>query len=223
MQTHELSAMTRSERGRKNYGLRTDEKIPAVVYGAIAEPKTVSVDYREFVRVYKEAGESSIVALKMDDGSSLNVLIQDIQTDPLRDEVIHADFRAVDMNKPLEAEIPVEFIGESSAVKNLGGTLVHALSHVLVRALPANLPPELTVDLSKLATFDDVIRVSDIAVADGVEILIDGDETVAAVQEPRSEEEMAGLNAAVEIDVSNIEVEKKGKEEEAVEGAEEAK
>ncbi len=217
---HELIATTRTTRGRKNYQLRNDDKIPAIIYGAIKEPQMVSVIRGEFIRTYKDVGESAIITLKLDNGSSVNVLIQDIQTDPLRDEVTHADFRAVDMTKPIEAEVVIHFDGESLAVKNLGGILVHPLAHLKVRALPANLPRELRVNLGLLATFESIVRVSDIAVPEGVEILHEASEPVAAVQAPRSEEEMADLNKAVDIDVTKIEVEKKGKEDEAAEGAE---
>jgi len=221
MKTYELNAKSRTLRGRKTYALRAQEIVPAVVYGAgIEAPTPVEVDRGEFVRVFRAAGESGVVELSID-GKMVNVLIHDIQTDPLRDEVIHADFRALDMTKPIEANVKLAFTGESAAIKVLGGIFVHSLDDVKVRALPKDLPHEIAVDISGLATFDDVVRVKDLPAMPGVEILVDAETTLASVDAPRSEEELADLNKAVEADVTAVEVEKKGKEEEeGAEGAE---
>jgi large subunit ribosomal protein L25 len=214
MQTYAMNAKSRALTGRKTDHLRAEGTVPAVVYGAIEKPRSVEVDRNEFVRVFKAAGESGVVELTIDGKDKLNVLVHDIQTDPLRDEVIHADFRALDMNKPIETDVKVVFTGESAAVKHLGGIFVHPLESIMVRALPKDLPHEIMVDISALATFDDVIRVSDIAALPGVELLEELEATVATVDAPRSEEELAELDKAVEMDVNAIEVEKKGKEEE---------
>lgn len=222
MQTYSLSAQARTTKGRKNYLLRNEEIVPAIVYGAgIAAPAPVQVDRGEFIRVFKAAGESGVIELSID-GKMVNVLVHDIQTDPLRDEVIHADFRALDMSKPIEANVKLTFTGESNAVKNLGGTFTHAIEDVLVRALPKDLPHEILVDITKLATFEDIIRVSDLPVPAGVTILDDADAAIASVEAPRSDDEMAALDKVEEADVTKIEVEKKGKEEEGAEGAEAA-
>lgn len=214
MQTYSLNAKARTAKGRKNYILRNEEVVPAIVYGAgIAAPTPVQVDRGEFVRVFKAAGESGVIELSID-GAAVNVLVHDIQTDPLRDEVIHADFRALDMTKPIDANVKLTFTGESNAVKNLGGTFTHALEDVLVRALPKDLPHEILVDISRLAAFEDIIRVSDLAVPPGVTILTDMTAAIASVEAPRSEEELAALDKVEEADVTKVEVEKKGKEEE---------
>ncbi|TAK03936.1 50S ribosomal protein L25 [Patescibacteria group bacterium] len=225
MQTYQLNANVRTTKGRKNYLLRNEEVVPAIVYGAgIDAPTAIQVDRPAFVRLYKAAGESGVVELTIDGKGMVNVLIHDIQTDPLRDEVIHADFRALDMTKPIETHVKLVFTGESNAVKNLGGTFTHSVEEVTVRALPKDLPGEIVIDISTLVTFDDIIRVSDIAVPAGVTILDDAQGAVASVEAPRSEEEIAALDTVAEADVTKVEVEKKGKEEEegaeAAEGAE---
>ncbi len=213
MQTYTLAAQPRTLIGRKTRILRAEGGVPAVAYGpALAQPKNLTVDRNAFVRLYKDAGESSIVELGVEGEQTLHVLIQDIQVDPLRGEVTHVDFRAVDMNKPVEANVKLVTTGESLAVK-AGGTLVNALESLTVRALPAKLPHELTIDLSKLATFDDSILVKDIAVPEGVEVLEDAEDTVMLVEAPRSEEEMAELDKAVDADVSKVEVVEKKKAE----------
>lgn len=219
MATVTLQAKTRALRGRKTYRLRNEGVIPAVVYGSGTSPLNVEVVHNDFARTLKTAGESTIVELSIDGGKTLHVLIQDTQTDPLRDEFTHADFRAVDMTKKIEAEVKLSFVGESPAVKGLGGTLVHPLDEIRVRALPASLVSHIDVDISRLATFEDQILVKDLPVPEGVEILEDGDATVAIVAAPRSEEELAALNKSVEIDVTAVEKVQKEKKEEAEEDA----
>lgn len=219
---HILEAKTRTEIGRKTRTLRASGAVPAVVYGSGTQPRNVSVDRNQFVKMYQEAGESSIVELKIDGATPLHVLIQDYQIDPLRTEFTHIDFRSIDMNKEIETEVELEFVGESLAVKALGGTFIPSLEMVEIRALPSKLVRSIKVDISALATFDDMIRVSDLQVPEGVTILSDEEQAVASVEPPRSEEEMKALDEAVEMDVTAVEVakeKKEGEEGEAEEGA----
>jgi large subunit ribosomal protein L25 len=220
-----LQAQPRDLKGRKNFALRIEGKVPAVVYGAGVKPLDIAVDRAILTRLFSTTGESTLIDLQVAGAKQGQpVLIQDLQYDPLRDEIIHADFRAVDMNKPIEAEVKLRFVGESAAIKGLGGTLVRSLESLKIRALPKDLISVIDVDISKLVTFDDAVHVADLAVPAGVEILEDGHVSVAVVMQPRSEEELAELNKAVEGDVSAVEVlaEKKETEEEAAEGAEPA-
>lgn len=208
-----LEAKLRKETGRKTNALRVMGKVPAVVYGIGTEPQPITIDRVQFVKTYKDAGESSVVELSIDQKTALHVLIQDYQLDPLRDEVIHVDFRSIDMNKEIEAEVDLEFIGEAPAVKALGGTFVAARDSVTIKCLPKNLIRKLIVDTSVLKTFNDVVRVSDLVVADGVEILDELNVMIASVEAPRTEEEMAALEQAVDLDVNAVVVETKEKEE----------
>jgi large subunit ribosomal protein L25 len=210
-----LAAQIRTEAGRKTNKIREAGKVPAIVYGSGTEPTMLTVDRNQFVKSYKDAGESSIVELAIDGAKPLHVLIQDFQLDPLRDEVTHIDFRSVDMTKEIEAEVELEFVGESMAMKALGGTFVPSKDSVAVRCLPSKLVRKLMIDISILKTFDDVIRISDIVVPEGMTIEDDANTTLAAVQAPRSEAEMDELNKVVELDVTAVEVEKKAKEDAA--------
>ena len=209
MQSYTLQAKKRTSHGRKNYAMRAQGEIPAVVYGAIAEPISISVDRPTFVRLFKQAGESSIIELAVEGMSPLHVLIQDIQQDPLRNEAIHADFRAVDMTKKIEAEVKLRFVGESAAIKALGGTLVHPINAVRIRAFPKDLVPYIDVSIESLATFDDAIQIKDLVKSSDIELVGDPQQTVAFVAAPRSDEEMASLNAATVVDVTKVEVAKK--------------
>lgn len=215
MSSFSLQSVKRTLTGRKTDELRAEGQVPAVVYGSGVEPTMITVDRNQFVKVYREAGESSLIELSIDSASSLHVLIQDFQLDPIRDEVIHIDFRSVDMTQEIEAEVALEFVGEAMAVKALGGTFVAQKDAVLVRCLPSKLVHHISVDVSALNTFDDVIRVEDLSIPEGMTIVDDAQTTVAAVQAPRSEEEVAALDSAVEMDVQAVEVEKKAKEDSA--------
>lgn len=216
MQHARLSAENRSVNGRHVNALRAEAKVPAVLYGFGVEPTNIVVDRNAFNKVYAQAGESTVVDLEIN-GQVHPVLIVDTQRDVLTDFFSHADFRRVDMTKTIEASIPLALVGESAALKALGGTLIQSLEEVEVESLPDALVHEIEVDISKLATFDDVIRVSDIVIPAGITILTDMDVAVASVQPPRSEEEMAALDSAVDADVSKVEVLTE-KKEEAAEG-----
>ncbi|NQV89855.1 50S ribosomal protein L25 [Candidatus Uhrbacteria bacterium] len=219
-----LEAKTRTEKGRKTNVLRAEGAVPAVVYGIGTEPQMITLDRIQFVKTYKAAGESSIVELKVDGETALHVLIQDYQVDPLRDEVTHVDFRSIDMNKEIETEVDLVIEGVSPAVKGLGGTLVLTHSSISVRCLPSKLLRSLSVDISKLVTLDDVIRVSDLDIPEGVMVLDEGDLTIASVSAPRTDEEMEALDSAVDADVTAVEtVGEKKESEDGEEPTEEAK
>ncbi len=168
--------------------------IPAEMYGNKVENVHLAVDAIEFEKVLRKAGESTVIELIMPDGSTTNVLIHDVQNHYLNSQPIHVDFFAVNMSQKLQATVQIEYIGESEAVKVLGGTLVKILNEVDVECLPQDLPPHFEVDIAKLKTFDDVISIADIPVSDKVEILAEAEEAIAKVQAPRNvEEELAPL------------------------------
>lgn len=199
-----LKAKDREVTGKKVKKLREEDMIPAVMYGNKIASQNLLVNYLDFKRVYDKAGESTLVELETK-GKKVNVLVHDIQLDPLSGRFSHVDFFQVNMKEEVETEIPLEFIGESPAVKELGGVLVKSLDEIPVKCLPSDLPEKYEIDISKLATFDDVIAVKDLKVSDKVEILVDGETIIASVQEPRSQEELESLETKVEEDVSKVE------------------
>lgn len=209
-----LVAEPRTERGRKTNSLREAGKVPAVMYGHGTEPTNVVVDRNAFLKVFAETGESVVIDLELA-GQAHPVLVSEIQRDPLTDFIVNADFRRIDLSKKIEAKIPLNFVGVAPAVKELGGTLIHSAEEIEVLSLPDALVNEIDVDISALATFDDVIRVKDIAVPEGITVQTDLELAIASVQPPRSEEEMAALDAAVDADVSKVEVLTEKKEEAA--------
>lgn len=209
--TFTLKVGERTEKGKKLESLRKGGKLPAVVYGPKHQAMTVSLDSKEFEKVFSEAGESSVLVLS-GIGEDTEVLVQDVSYSPVKGQVLHVDFYAIEKGKEVTVNIPLEFIGEAPATK-LGGSLTKALHEVEVTCKPANLPHEIVVDVSSLNTFEDSILVKDLNVPAGVKIENDGEETVAFVAEAKEEPE-----TPASLDMSAIEVESKGKEDK--EGAE---
>lgn len=183
-------------------------QMPAVFYAGGKPATAISVPLNEFKKVWHKAGESSAVKIKLG-SETVDVLIHDVQNHPVTDEPLHADFLIIDMNKKITVNIPILFTGISGAVKAGLGILVKVLHEVEVEALPKDMPHEITVDISKLATTEDVVLVSDIKVPSGVSIKNEMSDIVASIVAQKEEKE-----ETTPIDLSAIEVEKKGKKEE---------
>jgi large subunit ribosomal protein L25 len=201
--------------------LRKEGLIPAILYGNKLAPQSISVNRRDFERVYGEAGESTIIDLEIGKKNKVNVLIHDVQRDPLSGNFSHVDFFQIRMDQKIETGVPIEIIGEAPAVKELGGVLVKNVDDIPVRCLPADLPPKFVVDVSKLKTFEDHFVVKDLNISEKIKVLVEPETIVALVAPPRSEEELASLEEKVEEDVSKVEgMEEKVPEEVAEEGEE---
>lgn len=198
MATITLKAEPREVKGRATDELRETGFVPVVVYGPKTEPIMATVNENELRSALKEAGHSSLVDLVINEQEPVKVIIQDLQEDPVKDKLLHADLYQVDMTKKVGATVKLVFIGTAPAVKELGGTLVKARTTVEVKGLPDKLVPSLEVDLTKLVTFDDVIHINDIVLPEGLEWDIDAERSVAVVNPPRTEEEMAALDEVPE-------------------------
>lgn len=185
--------------------MRKEGKIPAVFYGKKEKSTPISLSFPIFEKTLEDAGESTVLHLK-GTGIDVDVLIYDVDRDPVTDKPRHVDFYAIEKDKKLEVKIPLEFIGVSPAVKDLGAVLVKVMHEDEIEALPADLPHKLEVDISALATFDSVIKAKDIKLPAGVSIKSNSEEIFASVYEPKEEVVEAP------VDLSAIEVEKKGKE-----------
>lgn len=198
-----LKADIRDVVGKKVKNLRQQDVIPAVMYGNKIAAQNVSVKYIDFKRVYDKAGESALIELDTA-GKKHNVLIHDIQLAPMSGKITHVDFFQVNMKEEVETHIPLEFVGESAAVKAHGGVLIKNMDEIEVKCLPADLPEKYEIDLSKLATFDDVFAVKDLKISDKVEIMLDPETVIALAAAPRTEAEMESLEQKVEEDVSKV-------------------
>lgn len=212
----ELQAEKREIFGKKLKPFRKEGKLPAVLYGPKEKSQPLFISLKDFKKLWKEAGESTVIQLNLEK-SKKEVLIQDVAMDPVKDEPVHVDFYAVQMDKPIEASVALEFSGISPAIKNLGGVLVKVMHEIEVEALPKNLPHELVVDISKLEKFEDKILAKDIVLPEGVKLIANPEEVIALVEESREEE--IALVAEEKIAFEEIKVagakEKEEKEEEA--------
>ncbi len=189
--------------------LRKSGYIPAVFYGPKEKSTPIKVREGSFISLYENAGESAIVGLKL--GSDEHeALIHDVQFDVVSGRPIHADFYIIEKGKKIEVSIPLNFVGESAAEKNLGGVLVKVIHELDIMAMPKDLPAEIDVDISSLVDFNSKIKTGDIKLPAGVELNIDPAEVVALVQEPKEEVE----EAPAPVDLDSIEVAAKGKKDE---------
>lgn len=198
-----ITAEKRDILGKKVKTLRSKGFLPAVVYGKGKEAEPVAVREVDFLKLWKSAGESTVVELKLGQKTE-NVLIQDVAIDPLKDNPIHADFYIIEMDKPIKVEVPLEFVGESEVVKS-GGILVKVLHELKIEALPKDLPHNITVDISTLKTLEDSIKIKNLAIPAGVKVLDGPDETVVLVEAPRAEEEVKAAEAEAQS-LESIEV-----------------
>ncbi len=168
--------------------LRKLGQMPAVLYGHNVPTVSLKLKKTEFEKALKVAGESSIIDLSVEGDKTHPVLIHDVQLHYLTSEPIHADFYQVSMTEKLKADVALEFIGESPAVKAMGGILVKALNQVEVQCLPADLPHNIPVDISALVDFSSAIYVKDLKISAKVQIMNSGEEVVIKVQPPRDVE-----------------------------------
>lgn len=195
----ELEATKRFVRGKKNQELRASGRIPGVVYGRGVKSEPVEIDSRVIQKIYAHAGGNKILALKVGDGRARNVLIHDVQHGSLRGELTHVDFYVVRMDEELKAEIPLHFVGESTAVYQGEGTLVKNLEVIEVECLPGDLPESLEIDISTLDDFEKTITLADVAMPAGVKLVTEElDTLVAKVEPPRTDAEIAELEETVD-------------------------
>ncbi len=197
--------------------IRKKGLIPAVFYGKKEASTPISISKVDFLKAWKEAGESTVISLETPEGA-VESLIQDIDLDPVTGVPRHADFYVFEKGHKVEVEVPLEFVGVSPAVKDLGGSFVKVLHALEISAMPKDLPHTIAVDISSLTTFESQILAKDITLPTGVTLLENPEEVIALVSQPREEKE----EEVAPIDLSSIEVEKKGKDEVPEEGTEAA-
>lgn len=210
-----LQAEPRNIIGRQVKSLRRAGLVPAVVYGHGFKPLSVQVPVKDFERVYAEAGESTVVYLKVNE-QDYPTLIHDVMRDPVSDKFLHADFYKVKLDEKINAKIQLNFTGESPAVKGLGGILVKNISEIEVEGFPQDLPHQIDVDISGLAELKSQIFVKNLPVSSKLSVKADPEAIVALIQEPISEEELkAQLEAPTAAAPEEVEVIKKEKPETA--------
>ncbi len=201
-------AIEKREKTGKLDGVRASGKLPAVYYGPKEASTNAAVSTVEFKKVWKKAGESSVIILKDASGAEHEALIHEVDVHPLSGEPRHVDFYVIEKGKKIEVAVPIVFTGIAPAVKDLGGILVKVHRELKIEAAPRDLPHEVTADITKLATLTDVIKAKDIILPKGVDLKINPEDVIASIAEAKEEV----VEAPEAIDMTAIEVETKGKE-----------
>lgn len=205
-----LHVEPRNQLGSAAKNVRHAGMVPGVVYGQGQTATPMQFKEFDLLKILRAGGPSQLIELQGLGGAATHVLLREVQRHPTRRNILHADFYRVQMDVAVRTEIPVHISGESEAIRN-GGVLIHHLDKIHVECLPARIPEAFTVDLSGLVTFDDVIRVSDLALLEGVSIHHDANEVIISVAPPRVHEEEEGVAVT---EVSEPEVIRRGKAEE---------
>jgi len=220
-----LKAKKRKLIGKKVRKLREQDILPAVLYGPKIKNLAIELNLKEFEKIYKKTGESSLLSLEVEpstgsgQGEKFSVLIHEVKKDPLMGRVIHVDFYQPILTEEVEAMVPIVFEGEAPSVKDLGGTLIKDIQEIEVKALPQNLPHEIKVNIDDLKDFGDEILVKDLKVAENVKIQKEPEEVVANVVAPETEKIEQELEKSVEEEVRDVE--KVGEKKEPEEGKQE--
>ena len=184
-----LAAEHRELIGKAVHRLRKQGRLPAVVYGHGVGSANVTIDAHDFDLLRKHTGPNSLVDLSVDGKKARPVLINQVQVHPVHRRPLHADLFLVRMTEELTVDVPLVASGESNAVEQLGGTLLHPTESVRVRALPDHLPQSIEYSIDSLVDFDAAIHVRDLVVPEDVTLLTDPEDVVAKVQAPRVEVE----------------------------------
>jgi len=183
-----LKAEKRKITGRKVKSLRQQGILPANLFGKGIKSQSLKIKTSGFEKVFKEAGETNLVYLEIDGKQEVPVLVSNLQLHPVTSQYLHADLYQVDLTKKVTINVPVNLIGESSAVA-AGNVLVQAINEIEVESLPTNIPESLDFDISVLKEVGDSIKLSSLKKIDNAEITLDLETTIATIQAPKEQEE----------------------------------
>jgi len=193
-----LAATKRELTGKRVASLRRAGQLPAVVFGRGMPSQSLTIDTQEFESLQRKIGQNALVDLSVEGKKATPVLVQSVQRDPVYHRMLHVDLFAVRMTEELTVDVPLVTIGESAAIDKLGGTLLHMLESIKVRALPDHLPQSIDLPIDGLVDFEATVHVRDLVIPEDVTLLTDPDEIVARVQQPRVEEVEEVVEVAAE-------------------------
>ena len=201
----ELSAQTRDLK-TKTQELLSKGLLPAVVFGKETKPTPVAIKQLDFFKAFREAGEASIIDLKIEGEKGLRpVLVSEIQRSPLNSSPIHIGFHQIVLKEKVTVHVPIVFVGEAPAVKNSLGVLLELLNEIEVEAFPRDLPNHFTVDISGLTEVNQGIHVKDLGIdASKIEVKASPEELVAKIDYLTKEEEPAPEAAAATTEAEAI-------------------
>lgn len=183
-----LKAKKRDDLARSvNKQLRIDGFIPAVVYGKTEAPVTISVENLALLKTVRDEGRNAIISLDIEDGSTVDVMLHEYQTDKVKRDIIHVDFYVVDMSEAMDVTVAIRIEGDPIGAKD-GGILQQPLYELTVRAKPRDIPDEIVIDVAELA-IGDSISIADLPVSKDYEFVDEGETTVVLVSPPEEEVE----------------------------------
>jgi len=187
-------------------------QLAAVLYGRGQESLSLKLNYNEFDKLFAEAGESNLISLNLK-GEKFPILVKDLQRDVLKHNYIHVDLYKVNMKEKVKAEIPLEFAGEAKAIKELGGIFITNIGELSVECLPGDLVDHIEVDISSLEALGDAIRIEDITVPKGIQIMQELHEIICVAEEPKKvEEKVVAESADTEEKKEDVKAEDKTEE-----------
>ncbi|TSC82426.1 MAG: large subunit ribosomal protein L25 [Parcubacteria group bacterium Gr01-1014_19] len=204
----ELAVQKREKFGKATNALRRSGLIPAELYGRGVANVHLAIPAKELRKVLKQSGENTMVNVVID-GKTHPVMIHELAHDPVTDEVTNVDLYQVRLDEKIKVRVPVEFIGESQAIKEKNGLLVKAMQELEIEALPTNIPRSVSADISKIVDIGQSVYVKDLVMADGVKAIVDGESVVATVTAKMTEEQEAALSAEVKPEDVKVETEEK--------------
>ena len=207
-------AVTKRDIATKPKSLREKGLLPGILYGRSQEATPITVERKAFDKMFHTAGESTVITLS-GLGEDKDALIHEVSTDAVTGTSLHVDFYAIAKGQTVTVSIPLEFEGESAAVKDLGGILVKVMHEIEIECQPKDLPHAIHVDISKLATLEDQIHVKDlVGIPTSAKISVDMEEVVAMIDVAKEEpvEEVVADISAIETSVERGKKEEEGGE-----------
>ena len=206
-----INAVKRTVIGKQVGVLRRAGKLPGVIYGNKVEPIAITMDLKQSTHILNNATTSSIIQIDLD-GVEYATLVRERQKDYLKNRFIHIDFQAVSQTEKIKAEVGIEFVGISPAIKDFSGVIVEGITAIEVEALPKDLPERFVVDISQLGEIGDAIYIKDLSIPANVDVLSTLEDMIVMVSAPAAEEEVEVVET--EELVEEPEVIEKGKKEE---------
>ena len=178
--------------------------VPVHLYGPSIEPRSLQCQASQLIRVLAQAGGATPISITIQGESGTHLAFAgELQWDPRNDGLLHVDLVAADVNRPVTAQVPINFIGESPGARNVNGTVIQQLRTVDVQALPLEMPAQIEVDLELMTEPDSVVRVAELDVPSSATILTDGEEMVARIELPRVAEEVFPGQGNAEADAES--------------------
>jgi large subunit ribosomal protein L25 len=182
MEQIELEVATREVLGKKVRFLRRQGTTPVHLFGHGIESEALQCDTAQLQRVLAQAGRTKLVDLKLDKAKKpRKIVIREIQRDPQTGDLLHVDFYQVRMAEKIKVEVPIVLVGEAPALKLKENMLVQDLTSLTIESLPDEIPASVELDLSLLTEVEQLIRVKEIILSEGVTVLTDPEHTVVKI------------------------------------------